>query len=94
MKAMKLTMISVFIQMILFATINSAIIKGHKTSGSRNLGNVKLSSQNLSEKHIPSRYLKLKNFITKYSKKAGVKLGSGDAKRKLFSKYYLLALFI
>ena len=66
---------------------NSAIVTGHKTKGSRQLGNVTLSSHHEGSNHMPSRYLKLKNFITQYSKKAGVRIATPNAKRRLFSNF-------
>lgn len=49
----------------------------------RKLSGVNLVHKSLSERHMPSRYLKLKKFMQEYSKKAGVKLNMDPKKRKL-----------
>lgn len=50
----------------------------------RNLKGVNLVSKSLSDRHTPTRYLKLQKFMQEYSKKAGVELDMNPSgKRKL-----------
>ena len=72
--------------LLLAQIFTSAVIKNNDKTKGRDLGGVTLSKESSFHKHLPSRYLKLKKFLKKYSKEAGVQLADSKAKRKLFCK--------
>ena len=83
--------------LVLFALLSMerhcAIKKMRGRKRGRKLTGVNLVRKSLSERHMPSRYLKLKKFMQEYSKKAGVQLNLNPEKRKLGMSndlYYLV----
>ena len=67
----------------ILSCVVSAVIKKQKIFTNRNLKVVELDTNTLTDKHMPSRYLRLKKFMKTYSKKAGVQLADPNAHRKL-----------